>query len=215
MSIRAVVFDIGGVLEITPRTGWEARWEGRLQLEPGGLVEQLRSVWLDGDVGTITEEEIEKRTGEILGLDQAQLDEFMNDLWDEYLGTLNIELATYFAALRPRYQTAIISNSFVGAREKEQEHYGFSDICDLIVYSHEVGIKKPNPRIFELACERLGIEPSEMVFLDDFEEAVKTARQLGIHGIIFRDNAQAIADIEALLMVDHEKILPTKDNEQR
>jgi epoxide hydrolase-like predicted phosphatase len=153
MSIRAVVFDIGGVLEITPRTGW-----------------------------------------------------------DEYLGTLNVELATYFASLRPRYRTAIISNSFVGAREKEQAYYGFGDICDLIVYSHEVGIKKPNPRIFELACERLDIQPSEMIFLDDFEEAVNAARQLGIHGIIFRDNAQAIADIEALLVLDRETAQPDKEN---
>ncbi len=204
MPIRAVVFDIGGVLEITPRTGWEARWETRLQLKPGGLVEQLRSVWTDGDVGRITEEEVEKRTGEILGLDQAQLEEFMNDLWDEYLGTLNVELAAYFAGLRPRYRTAIISNSFVGAREKEQDHYGFGDMCDLIVYSHEVGIKKPNPRIFELACERLGIQSSEMVFLDDVQEAVDAACRAGIHGILFKDNAQAIAAIETLLEVGHE-----------
>ena len=99
-----------------------------------------------------------------------QLAAFMSDLWDEYLGTLNVELADYFAAIRPRYQTAIISNSFVGAREKEHERYSFGDMCDLIVYSHEVGIKKPDPRIFELACERLGIQPSEMIFLDDVQK---------------------------------------------
>jgi epoxide hydrolase-like predicted phosphatase len=199
MSIRAVVFDIGGVLEITPNTGWIEKWEARLGLSSGGIAEQLRATWRGGDIGEISEEEVEKRTAEILGLEDAQIKELMHDLWEEYLGTLNVELATYFAGLRPRYQTAIISNSFVGAREKEQERYGFGDMCDLIIYSHEVGIKKPDRRIFELTCERLGVQPSEMIFLDDVEEAVAAARELGIHAIHFKETSQSIADIEARL----------------
>lgn len=199
MAIKAVVFDIGGVLEITPPTGWDQRWEERLNLQPGGLVERLQSVWRGGDVGEIPIEEVEKRTSEILGLDQPQLAEFMRDLWDDYLGTLNMELAEYFASLRPRYKTAILSNSFVGAREKEQERYGMEDMCDLIVYSHEVGMKKPDRRIYELLCERLSLQPEEVVFLDDVEEAVMAAREVGIRAIQFKDNRQAIAEIEACL----------------
>lgn len=199
MAIRVVVFDIGGVLEITPRTGWDEKWEVRLNLKPGELSERLRTVWRAGSVGTMSEEEVEKSTGEILGLDQQQLAAFMSDLWEEYLGELNVELAAYFASLRPRYQTAIISNSFVGARRKEQERYGFGDMCDLIVYSHEVGIQKPDRRIYELACERLGVQPEEIVFLDDVDAAVAAARELGIHAILFRDTAQAIADINTCL----------------
>jgi putative hydrolase of the HAD superfamily len=199
LTIRAIVFDIGGVLEITPRTGWEKGWETRLGLQQGGLVERLGPVWRDGDVGNVSEEEMEKRTGEILGLDREQLDAFLRDLWDEYCGTLNTELADYFASLRPHYITGIISNSFVGARRIEHERYGFGDMCDLIVYSHEVGVKKPDRRIFEIACERFGVQPSEIIFLDDVEAAVTAARKLGIHAFLFNDNAQAIADIEACL----------------
>ena len=199
MAIRAVVFDIGGVLEITPPTGWNTKWEERLHLEPGELPERLHSIWKGGSVGTVSEEEVERKTGEILGLGRAQVDAFMNDLWGEYLGTLNVELASYFASLRLRYKTGIISNSFVGAREKEQERYGLTDMCDLIIYSHEVGIQKPDRFIYELACEGLGVDPSEMVFLDDVEVCVAAARELGIHAILFQYNAQAIADIEACL----------------
>src|SRR4051794_7264432 len=111
MAIRAVVFDIGGVLEITPRTRWEEKWEARLGLKRGELPERLRDVWRRGDIGEISIEEVEQRTGEILGLDRAQIDELMRDLWDEYLGTLNVELAEYFKRLRPVYITGIISNS--------------------------------------------------------------------------------------------------------
>jgi len=97
------------------------------------------------------------------------------------------------------YRTAIISNSFAGARGKEQERYGFADMCDLIIYSHEEGLRKPDRRIFELACERLGVQPVEMAFLDNVEESVAAARELGIHAILFEETAQAIAGIEACL----------------
>jgi putative hydrolase of the HAD superfamily len=204
VPIRAVIFDIGGVLEVTPRTGWDQQWEQRLGLGPGSLSDKLRPVWRAGDVGSVTLEDVERNTAEILGLNPAQLEEFMADLWTEYLGTLNTEIAAYFASLRPRYKTGIISNSFVGAREMEQERYGFGDMCDLIIYSHEVGYKKPDPRIYQLACERLGVMPEEAIFLDDVPQAIDAAQALGMQGVVFHDNAQAIADIQRILELEHE-----------
>jgi len=123
----------------------------------------------------------------------------MGDLWHEYLGTLNMDLVDYFRSLRPKYQTAIISNSFVGAREKEAEHYQFDTICDFIIYSHEVGLRKPDPRIFRLACERLGLKPSEVIFVDDHKEVFTSAVDMGMHCIEFKDNAQVLAEIEACI----------------
>lgn len=199
MTIRAVVFDIGGVLEITPSTGWAGRWEAQLGLPPGGLVAQLGEVWRAGSVGSISEADVERRTGELLGLDRAQVDAFMADLWTEYLGTLNAKLAAYFAGLRPRYRTALLSNSFIGAREREQARYGFGDLCDTIIYSHEEGMQKPEPRFYALACERLDVQPAEIIFLDDVEACVAAARAFGMHAVLFRDTAQAIADVEACL----------------
>src|SRR5713226_9449238 len=202
MAIRAVVFDIGGVLEITPRTGWVEKWEARLPLKPGKLDERLMEVWKAGSSGKISEEEVEKSIGAIMGMDQGQVEALMADLWQEYLGELNVELAAYFASLRPRYQTAILSNSFAGARGKEQERYQFAEMCDLIIYSHEEGIAKPERRIFELTCERLGVQSAEVVFLDDIERCVTAARAFGIHAIRFQDTAQAIAAIDACLQAN-------------
>ncbi|HZU67120.1 MAG TPA: HAD family phosphatase [Ktedonobacteraceae bacterium] len=199
MSIKAVVFDIGGVLEITPSTGWVEKWEAQLDLKPGELHERLADVWRGGSLGTIAEEDVQKRTGDILGLDQGQVEALMADLWEEYLGTLNSELADYFAGLRPRYRTALLSNSFVGARGKEQERYHFADICDLLIYSHEERVAKPERRIFEVLCERLGVLPQEIIFLDDVEANIAAAREFGIHAILFRETRQAIADIQFCL----------------
>ena len=199
MAIRAVVFDIGGVLEFTPQTGWVDKWEVHLHLKPGELDERLMNVWKDGSSGTISEEEVEQSVGEIMGMDQGQVEALMADLWEEYLGELNVELAAYFSSLRPRYQTAILSNSFAGARGKEQERYQFAEMCDLIIYSHEEGIAKPERRIFELTCERLDVHPAEVVFLDDVEANIAAAREFGIQSILFRETTQAIADIRACL----------------
>jgi len=197
-AIRAVFFDLGGVLKLTSRTGWQARWEHRLGLPRGELDRRLAAIRAAGSVGAITLEEVKRRVAASLNLTPDQLRELTEDAWSEYLGTLNGELAAYFAALQPRFRTGIISNSFVGAREREQAAYGLEEICDLIIYSHEAGWMKPDPRIYLLACERLRIEPTEAAFVDDVPAYVRAARELGMHAITFTDNASAIAQLERL-----------------
>ena len=199
MAFRAVVFDIGGVLEFTPPLGTAGKWEDRLGLPPGSLANRLGGLFGAGNVGEVTEAEVHRGVGELLAIDEPAVDAFMADLWTEYLGSLNTELAAYFAGLRPAYRTGIISNSFVGARAREGERYGFGQLTDVIIYSHEAGISKPDPRIYHLACARLGFRPEEMIFLDDVEANVAAARDLGAHGILFTCAAQAIADIESSL----------------
>jgi epoxide hydrolase-like predicted phosphatase len=199
MTIRAVVFDIGGVLEITPDLGVTRHWEKRLGLAAGELDQRMHEAWVGGSIGTITLDDVHQALQDRLGLDERQLPAFMADLWREYLGTPNTELIEFASRLRPRYRTGILSNSFVGAREREQRAYGFEDLVDEIVYSHESKMGKPDPRTYALACARLGVRPEEAVFLDDHDPFVTAAREAGLHAVRYQDNAQAIADIEELL----------------
>ncbi len=199
MVIRAVVFDIGGVLEYTPDTGWRERWDARYPMTVREIGAAIRAKGMDGGLGNCTEQEWLGCLRDVSGMNAQQMGEFMHDLWEEYLGTLNVELADYCRQLHGKYITAIISNSFVGAREREGVLYHFDEMTDLIIYSHEVGLEKPDRRIFELACERLGVQPSEMIFVDDHEDVMTAAREMGIHCILFQDNAQTIRDIEACL----------------
>jgi epoxide hydrolase-like predicted phosphatase len=207
MTIRAVVFDIGGVLEIdsdgfepmVALPGMLVAWEARLHLGPGELRERYTGWERAGAVGARTEAELRRELGPRMGMDEAQTDAFLRDFWDVYLGELNVALADYFRGLRPRYRTALLSNSFVGARERERERHHFEEMTDLIVYSHEEGIAKPDPRIYTLTCERLGARLDETVFLDNVEGNVAAAHALGIHAILFTETAQAIADIQARL----------------
>jgi len=108
--IRAVVFDIGGVLEITPDLGVDRAWEARLGLPAGVMAERLRDVWLGGAIGTITLDDVHQAITDRLGLGERQLAAFMADLWREYLGTADAELIEYARGLRPRYRTGILSN---------------------------------------------------------------------------------------------------------
>jgi epoxide hydrolase-like predicted phosphatase len=199
MTIKAIVFDIGGVLEITPGLALTERWEGRLGLPPGGINQQLEDIWSAGGIGTISEADAHQALAERLGLDERQVGEFMAQLWHEYLGTANTELIEYARRLRPRFRTGILSNSFVGARQREQAAYGFEDLVDDIIYSHECGLSKPDPAIYALTCERLRAAPEQTVLIDDYEPNVAGARQVGIHAVHHRDNAQTIRDVETLL----------------
>jgi epoxide hydrolase-like predicted phosphatase len=199
MAIRAVIFDIGGVLEIDPQSGWLERWAERLGLGGPDMAARLGPISRAGNIGTITLAQAQQQIADVLGLDEAQLARFMADLWTEYLGTLNTELAGYFAGLRPRYKTGILSNSFVGARERERDAYGFEDLCDVVVYSHEEGLEKPDPRFYRIVTGRLGVQPHEAVFLDDHEECVQGARDAGLAAVLFGSNEQAIAELEASL----------------
>ena len=70
----------------------------------------------------------------------------------------------------------------------------------VIAYSHEVALDKPDRGIYALTCQRLSVQPAEAIFLDDAEQHVISARDFGLHGILFKNNAQAIAGIQACLM---------------
>jgi putative hydrolase of the HAD superfamily len=214
VPIRAVVFDIGGILEVVPEGGDPtmrfpqlfAAWDMRLGLAPGELGAHIGAVdkrmlreGKNGSIGTCTEEEWLEALREGTGMTPDQMRAFLLEFWDVYCGALNTELADYFSGLRPRYQTALLSNSWVGARREEEARFHFAAITDLIVYSHESGCAKPDPRIFALTCERLGVAPAETVFLDDVPANVAAAQASGLRAILFTDTAQAIAEIEARL----------------
>lgn len=137
--------------------------------------------------------------GARLGLDTPLVESFMADLWTEYLGTPNTELIEYIRGLRSRCRLGILSNSFVGAREVETAAYGFDELVEQIVYSHEIGVSKPDPRAFGTACARLQVRAEDCLFIDDYDVNVEAARTAGMAAHLFDGNEQTIARIEAHL----------------
>ncbi|MBT2441751.1 HAD-IA family hydrolase [Streptomyces sp. ISL-36] len=195
MALPCVILDIGGVLEITPEKGWVQRWEQRLSLPPGTVHARLGDVWQAGSLGSVSEHEVHARVAADLGLDASQVDAFMADLWHDYLGTPNDELIAHVRGLRRRCRLGILSNSFVGARERETASYHFDELVEEIVYSHEIGIGKPDPRAFDVMCDRLGVRPEDCLFIDDVMVNVEAAQGAGMQAHLFEGNTETIARI--------------------
>ena len=196
--IRAVVLDIGSVLEIIDDSVFPAPFEQRHGLVPGSVHSGAATLPGDAGRGELTEAQIRAHWQQHLHLTDAQAEELMADYWRWYVGTLDQGLFDWFAARRPRFRTGIVSNSGPGAREAER-CWGFEEITDDIVYSHEVGLLKPDPRIFSLAAERLGVRPEEVVYLDDVEGHVAAARSVGFRAVVHRSTPESIAEVEAVI----------------
>jgi epoxide hydrolase-like predicted phosphatase len=108
------------------------------------------------------------------------------------------------AALRVRAsgrRAAIVTNNIREFSEGWRSLFDVAAVAQVVVDSCEVGLRKPDPRIFALALERLGgIEPHRAAFLDDAPGNVAAARALGIHAILVEeDHTAALAELDALL----------------
>jgi putative hydrolase of the HAD superfamily len=75
------------------------------------------------------------------------------------------------------------------------------DLFDVVVDSGVVGTRKPEPEIYAITLERLGLPGESCVFVDDLEVNVAAARDAGMHGIVYHDTAQAIAALDAAITV--------------
>jgi FMN phosphatase YigB (HAD superfamily) len=196
--IRAVVLDLGSVLEVIDDGVFPSPFERRHGLEPGAVM--AASDWpRDPVLGEMTAAETRAHWQGRLGLTDEQTDELVADAWRWYVGTLDRRLFDWFAGLPQRgLKTGILSNSGPGAREAER-HYRFEAITDDIVYSHEVGVKKPDPAVYALTVSRLGVRPAEVTFLDDVPANVDAALAAGWHAVLHEETAGSIAEMEAII----------------
>jgi putative hydrolase of the HAD superfamily len=152
--------------------------------------------------GEITEAEflarLERGLAATLGRDVA-LHGFGARLMDG-LGP-NRELFDHYAALRRErgLRFALCTNNVREWEPLWRAMLPIDDVFETVVDSAFVGTRKPEPEIYAITLERLGLPAAECAFVDDLEVNVEAARGAGMQGIVFRDNAQAIAELEALL----------------
>ncbi|MEU0214005.1 hypothetical protein ABZ281_02410 [Streptomyces sp. NPDC006265] len=99
----------------------------RLGGPPGSVDRLLADVWQAASIGMISEQQMRARVSVVLGLSESLTDAFMDDLWADYLGSANEELIAYVRGLRSGCRLGILSNSFVGAREREERLYRLGD----------------------------------------------------------------------------------------
>jgi HAD superfamily hydrolase (TIGR01509 family) len=108
---------------------------------------------------------------------------------------LNTDLLAFFRSLRPRYSTAILSNASSEVRAWITEAFHLEREVDLIMISAEEGYHKPQPEIFRIALDRLGVQPEEALFIDDEAQYIAPAQALGMYTIQFKETSQVIGEI--------------------
>lgn len=108
------------------------------------------------------------------------------------------------AARAAGVRTGLLSNSW-GTVGYPRERFGA--LFDAVVISAEVGLRKPDPAIFLLAAERLGLPPRACVFVDDLDGNVAVARSVGMAGVVHRRAAETLPEVGDLLGLGHDGLL--------
>jgi putative hydrolase of the HAD superfamily len=199
-AIEAVLFDYGGVLSTSP---FEAFAEHERQRSlPEGFIRSLNATNADDNAWARLERneidfdhfcdvfEAEARAA------GGQVD--ARSLFASFSGAIRPQMVQAVRRCSEHFKTGLLTNNFVtgvtsgGGNE-------VLDLFDAVIESSVVGVRKPDPRFYQLACQALAIEPRAAVFLDDLGMNLKPARQLGMRTIKVIDPTEALIELEEIV----------------
>ena len=206
MAIRAVLFDFGGVLSASPFEAF-AHYESAHGL-PDGFIRDLNATnpdtnaWARHERNEVTfdefcalfEAEARAAGGELRAADVMVM----------LAGDVRPQMIEAVRRCHQRLKTALLTNNVVngvgdGTSDAERVFRDVSALFDVVIESSKTGVRKPDPRFYEMACAELGIEPSEAVFLDDLGVNLKPAREMGMTTIRVDDPDAAITELETVV----------------
>lgn len=206
--ITTLVCDFGGVLT-SPLAGAFAR----VQEDSGVPLEALNAAMgivlersgahplHELECGRMTEPEFMALLEEAI-VEQTGAPASMHTFSERYFAALetNHEMLDLVREVRRRgYRSALLTNNVKEWEPRWRSMFPVDELFELVVDSAFVGMRKPDPGIYELTCERLGVAPSACLFVDDFAHNCEGARAVGMHAVWFRTTEQAIAEVEACL----------------
>ncbi len=193
--IKAIIWDMGGVLNQFEDRSWHQKWENRLDLAPGQL-EQIVFSDRPAVVGKETPADVWRDVGKTLNLSTNEIDTLEEDFWRGI--EWDADLFDYIrASLKGRYKLGILSDAWLGTRERFKAWINY-DLFDVIMFSAEEGIRKPDPEMYRRMLSRLGVEASEAIFIDDRTDNIEGARVVGMYAIQFTDKIDVKKAIEEI-----------------
>ena len=205
-SIEAILWDFGGVLTTSPFEVFN-RFEAAHYL-PKDFIRRVNSTnpstnaWAQFESNAITAEQFDQlfeRESESLGhpVQGARVLELLS-------GELRPRMVSVLKKCKEHFKVGCITNnmksgegpSMAKDEAKAAASQSVMTLFDVIVESSVEGVRKPNPRIYEIACDRMGVGPDGCVFLDDLGINLKPAKALGMTTIKVIEEDQAIKDLE-------------------
>jgi putative hydrolase of the HAD superfamily len=203
MSIRAVIFDFGGVILTSPFEAF-ARYERENGL-PDGFLRQLNASNPDDNAWARLERSQVDLDGfaELFAAEarEAGYEVDGRQVLSLLVGDLRPEMVTALRRCHEKLATGLLTNNFV-AFDRTSSDGPMAEVMgmfDVVVESSRVGLRKPDPAIYRLVCDQLDVVPEEAVFLDDLGVNLKPARAMGMTTIKVVDPADALAELEAVV----------------
>lgn len=188
--IKAIIFDNFGVL-VTSH--WEEFWGSLPTYEQQEQARELNRAY---DGGHIDKQEFLSSLQQATNKSAQDIEQALFG----YSDTKNNQLLDYIRTeLKPKYKIGLLSNISTNWIRDELLNIEEQKLFDDMVFSFEVGITKPDPRIFELTCQRLGVELSEAILVDDIDRYCSVAGGLGMKTVEYKDFVSAKKQIEQLL----------------
>ncbi len=205
-AIRAVIFDLGGVILRTddpqPRTALAERL-GKTYAELDEIV-FANQVSKASERGLATPEQVWAEVARLLDLPAGEVEQVRRDFFAG--DQIDMALVELIQGLRGTYLTALLSNHWVVDLPRFlREDLHVPDIFDLVISSAAVGLAKPDPQIFNLVLEKLGVEAREAVFVDDNLANIQSAGQMGLHAVRFLNFEQLCRDLRVLVSLPEQR----------
>ena len=205
--IRAVFFDFGGVILSSPFEAFET-YERRLGIAPG-TIRSLNAQNPDNNAWARLERG-ESDVSEFVSDFEAEAAEsgVTLDGWaviECLKGEVRPEMVRALQICKANMATALLTNNFISGNPEWASGGAFADLLayfDVVVESSKVGFRKPEPRFYEFALEQVGLEPSQVVFLDDLGINLKPAREMGMQTIKVEDPLVALRELERITALD-------------
>ena len=200
--IRAIIFDFGLVISRPRPTDTVAAYEKDLGLTRGSIHQIMfdSPAWREALLGRLTMQAFWNVIGPSLGLGTPQaIDAFRRRYYaDESANPLVLEI---IQRLFGHYRLAILSNHPPGLNQWLID-WKIRDFFDAVYCSGDEGRVKPDPAVYRITLDRLGVQPQEAIFIDDTADHVTAAQALNIHGIIFQHARQLAGELDSLLGTD-------------
>lgn len=196
--IKAIIFDFGRVISAQKEPDLFQCYEEDLGLAPNTINRIMfdSPLWERAILGKISMSAYWQAIGPALNLySDAAVTSFQKRYYEDE--RINTEIETLLHRLCARYKLAILSNHPAGLYQWLID-WKIADLFEVVVCSGDEGVAKPDPRAYEVTLDRLGILPSEAVFIDDTPGHVEAAKSIGLSGILFTDAASLHQELVSL-----------------
>ncbi len=192
--IKAVIFDFGGVISKSKDFDWLSKKFSEFyniesaEISKKWIEEIVSPLFKDIVTGKVSVEILYEKSSKFFNVEKNKHKEDWLILVDEY----NFEIIELIKSLEGRYRLAILSNITEGLIEQFLDKHSLNDKFEVVIKSFEVGLMKPDLKIYELILNKLNLKAEECLFVDDLEKNVKAAKKIGMQAIQFKGNIKEI-----------------------